>query len=160
MSYWLLKSEPSSYSIDDLARDKKTRWDGVRNYQARNFMHDEMRVGDRIFFYHSGSTFSKTKSAEDPAITGEGRVCSKPYPDPTQFDKKSRYYDPRATKEKPRWFLVDVCFVRKFKREVTRKELQNVPGLENMILLKQGSRLSVQPVSKKEHEIIMKIVSK
>ena len=103
MAYWLMKSEPDVYSIDDLKRDGREMWDSIRNYQARNMMRDDMRIGDKVFFYHS--------NCKEPAIAGIAKVASKPYPDPTQFDKKSRYFDPKSTQDEPRWILVDVEFV-------------------------------------------------
>jgi predicted RNA-binding protein with PUA-like domain len=133
-----MKSEPDVYSIDDLARDGRTAWTGVRNYQARNFMRDGMRVGDRVFFYHS--------TAEPPGIAGLAEVCSAPYPDPTQFDPRSPYHEPRATPDKPVWVLVDVQFVAKFRRVIPLDTLRADPGLAGLILLQRGSRLSVQPV--------------
>lgn len=149
MQYWLMKSEPTSYSIQDLKRDKKEPWDGVRNYQARNFMRDEMKVGDRVLFYHS--------STKVPGVAGEGKVCSAAYPDPTQFDTKSKYYDPKATKEKPIWFLVDVCFVREFKEVIPLEQIKGTPLFDGMLLVQKGSRLSIQPVSKKHFEAILKL---
>ncbi|MGB5397330.1 MAG: EVE domain-containing protein, partial [Gammaproteobacteria bacterium] len=108
MNYWLMKSEPDVFSIDDLKKVKTEPWDGIRNYQARNMMRDEMKIGDEIFFYHS--------SCKTPGIVGLARVASKPYPDPTQFNKKSRYFDPKSSEDDPRWYLVDIEFLRKTKR--------------------------------------------
>lgn len=136
--YWLMKSEPDVYSIDDLARDGRTPWTGVRNYQARNFMRDTMRVGDVVFFHHS--------SSEPSGITGLARVASAAYPDPTQFEKKSGYYEPRARPEAPVWYLVDVAYERKFSRLLPLDELRGDPGLAGLLLLKKGQRLSIQPV--------------
>jgi predicted RNA-binding protein with PUA-like domain len=138
MAYWLVKSEPDVYGIDDLKRDNSAMWDGVRNYQARNYMRDGMCVGDQVFFYHS--------SCAEPGIAGIARVASKPYPDPTQFDRRSEYYDPKSDPEEPRWFLVDLAFVRKLKRVVTLTELKERSGLEDMALTRRGNRLSVMPV--------------
>jgi len=149
MQYWLMKSEPTSYSIDHLKRDKKTPWDGVRNYQARNFMRDEMAVGDKVLFYHS--------STEVPGIAGEGSVCSAFYPDPTQFDAKSKYYDSKASNEKPRWFLVDVCFAKKYKEVIPLTRIKNDPRFSDMLVVQRGSRLSIQPVSKKHFDAIVKL---
>ncbi len=146
MNYWLMKSEPEVYSIDHLARDKKTYWDGVRNYQARNFMRDAMKPGDRVFFYHS--------NAEPSGIAGVAEVAGKGYPDPSQFDAKDGHYDPDSKKESPSWFCVDLKFVKKFPRVIPLEELKKVKGLEKMLLLKRGQRLSVQPVTAKEWEII------
>lgn len=136
--YWLMKSEPEVFSIDDLARDDKTAWTGVRNYQARNFMRDRMRVGDVVFFYHS--------NAEPAGIAGLARVVSAPYADPTQFDRKGEYFESRATKEKPVWMLVDIAFERKFARLLTLDALRAEPALAGLLALKKGQRLSVQPV--------------
>lgn len=141
MNYWLMKSEPSVYSIDDLARDGKTMWEGVRNYQARNFMRDQMKAGDLVFFYHS--------NAEPSGIAGIAKVAGKPYPDPSAFDKKDVHYDPKSKKENPTWHLVDLTFVKKFKRFLSLEELKKMPTLDGMLLLQKGSRLSVQPVSEK-----------
>ncbi len=144
MAYWLLKSEPNSYSIDDLEKEGVDHWDGVRNYQARNHLR-AMKVGDQCFFYHS---------VVDPTgIVGVCEVAKEAYPDHTQFDPDSKYFDPKATPEKPRWYMPDVKFVRKFARIVTLKELRQVPGLEDMVLLNRG-RLSVQPVTEQEWKII------
>lgn len=145
--YWLMKSEPSDYSIDDLKTDKTTLWDGVRNYQARNQMM-EMRKGDEVLFYHSMS---------DKAVAGVMRVTSaEAYPDPTQFRKRSKYYDQKATKKAPKWFLVDVRYVKKLKQPVTLAEIRDRATLKDMVLL-NNSRLSVQPVRKKEFDMIVKM---
>ena len=150
MQYWLMKSEPSSYSIDDLKRDGVTPWDGVRNYQARNYMRDDMRVGDVVFFYASNT---------DPVgIVGLGRVESEPYPDATQFDTKSIYFDPKATKENPRWCLVDITFVEKFPRCITLAELKEEPALKNMPVVQKGNRLSISPVGEKEARRVLGMV--
>ena len=147
MAYWLMKSEPDTYSIDDLKRDRREMWDGIRNYQARNMMRDDMRVGDKIFFYHS--------SCKEPAIVGIAKVVSKPYPDPTQFDPDSKYFDPKSSENDPRWCLVDVGFVRKTKRPITLGELKSHPGLDNMILTRRGNRLSIMPVTDDEWDIVL-----
>ena len=152
MRYWLIKSEADCYSIDDLKRDKKEPWSGVRNYQARNFMRDDMKVGDGVLYYHS--------SAKDNGVYGIAKVASKPYPDPTQFDKKSEYYDPKATKEKPMWFLVDMAFVKKFKEPILLSEIKIDPNLEGMVVRERGSRLSIQPVSEKHFKYLSDILSK
>lgn len=149
MNYWLLKSEPTSYSIDDLKSDKREPWDGVRNYQARNFMRDDMKIGDRVFFYHSNT--------KPIGIAGIAKVCSKPYPDPTAFDTKNDHYDPKSKKESPTWYLVDVCFVEKFKEVITLDQLKFDGRLKNMQVTQKGSRLSVQPVSKKDFENVLKV---
>ena len=141
-----MKSEPDDYSIDDLKRDKRAGWDGVRNYQARNFMRDDMRVGDGVLFYHS--------NAEPPGIAGIAKVCSKPYPDKTAFNKSDKHFDPKSKKDDPTWFLVDVCFVKKFKKFVSLNELKTDPRFEGMVVTMRGSRLSIQPVSKKHFDII------
>ena len=151
MNYWLIKSEPDCYSIDDLKKDKKTSWDGVRNYQARNFMRDDMKVGDNILYYHS--------NVNPPHIAGFAKVASKPYPDPTQFDKKSQYFDPKSTKENPRWMLVDVAFVKKVKVPLSLSEIKMDPHLEGMIVTERGQRLSIQPVSEKHFKHIEKLCS-
>jgi predicted RNA-binding protein with PUA-like domain len=147
MAYWLMKSEPDAYSIDDLERDGHDMWDGIRNYQARNMMRDEMRVGDKVFFYHS--------NCKEPGIVGVMKVASKPYPDPTQFDPESKYYDPKSNEEEPRWMLVDVEFVRKLSRTITLAELKAHPGLDGMILLRRGNRLSIMPVDKAHWDLIL-----
>jgi len=147
MKYWLMKSEPDTFSIDDLKRKKHEAWDGVRNYQARNFMRDEMRVGDGVFFYHS--------NCAEPGIAGIAEVASDAYPDPTQFDPKSKYFDPASSRDNPRWMLVDVKYVKKLKRVVTLDELKQHPKLEGMTLLRKGNRLSVMPVDAAEWKYIL-----
>jgi len=147
--HWLMKSEPTVYSIDDLKRDKKTSWDGVRNYRARNFMRDDMRVGDLILFYHS--------NAKPPGVAGVCRIKKEAYPDPTQFDAKSKYYDPKSKKEEPRWSLVDVAFVEKFDDEIPLQTLKDTPALEGMRVTQKGARLSVQPVDKKHFKQVLKM---
>jgi predicted RNA-binding protein with PUA-like domain len=144
--YWLMKSEPDAFGIDDLIKSKeqKTRWEGVRNYQARNFMRDDMKVGDGVLFYHS--------NANPLAVVGTMNVSSEPYPDPLQFDPKSDYFDPKSTEENPRWILVDVTFSQKFEPPVLRETLQSIIELKDMMLLQRGSRLSIQPLSKFEWE--------
>jgi predicted RNA-binding protein with PUA-like domain len=147
MRYWLMKSEPSEVSIDDLARlpGKQIDWHGVRNYQARNFMRDDMKVGDLVLFYHS--------SCPEPGIAGIAKVASTAYPDATQFDQKSPYYDPKSTQEQPRWVHVDVKLVRKT-RLLSLKELRSYPELAGMRLLAKGSRLSITPVEPGEWAFI------
>jgi len=144
-----MKSEPDTFSIDDLYnRPKKTEgWDGVRNYQARNMMRDQMKVGDLVFFYHSNAT--------PPGIVGIAEVTRTAYPDHTQFDPESKYYDPKATKEKPRWFMVDVTFKKKFSRMITLDELKQMPELVDMALVRKGNRLSIMPVSAEEWEAVV-----
>jgi predicted RNA-binding protein with PUA-like domain len=144
-----MKSEPDAYSIDDLARDKKTCWDGVRNYQARNLMRDEIKKGDLVLYYHS--------NAKPPGVAGVAKVVKESYPDHTQFDKKSKYFDPKATEAEPRWFMVDIQLVKKFKTFLPLEELKGVKALDGMVLLQKGSRLSVQPVTKKQYETILKL---
>src|SRR3954451_4892274 len=151
MRYWLMKSEPSDVSVDDLALmpDQSVAWYGVRNYQARNFMRDQMRVGDLVFFYHS--------SCKQPGIAGIAEVSKAAYPDATQFDSNSKYFDPAATSEKPRWFNVDVLFVRKT-RLVSISELRGRPELASMRILQKGNRLSITPVDPAEWNFIMGIL--
>jgi predicted RNA-binding protein with PUA-like domain len=151
MKHWLFKSEPSQYSIDDLARDKATAWTGVRNYQARNFMRDEMRPGDRGFFFHS--------SCAEPGIVGIVEVVKAAYADPTQFDRKSRYYDPGAERSAPRWVNVDVKFAGKT-RLVGLAELRGHKALKAMPVLKRGNRLSITPVTSAEWETITRLIEK
>ena len=144
-----MKSEPDVYSIDDLERDGRDMWDSIRNYQARNMMRDDMRIGDEIFFYHS--------NCKAPAIAGISRVASEPYPDPTQFDPDSRYFDPKSSEQEPCWILVDVEFVRKLKEPITLAEIKAHPGLDDMILTRRGNRLSIMPVSKEHWDIILSL---
>jgi predicted RNA-binding protein with PUA-like domain len=152
MNYWLMKSEPDVFSFEDLKkRPKKTEpWNGVRNYQARNFMRDDMSEGDLVLFYHS--------SCEVPGVAGIARVSSKKaYPDSTQFDAKSEYFDPKATQENPRWFLIDVSFEKDLSALVSLEEIRKHKKLENMRLLQKGNRLSILPVTKDEFEYILKL---
>jgi predicted RNA-binding protein with PUA-like domain len=151
MRYWLLKSEPETFSIDDLARakDQTTFWDGVRNYQARNLLRDEIALGDGVLFYHS--------SADPPAVVGTAKVVGAGSPDPSQFDARSDHHDPDSKREDPRWFGVHVRLDRKFARPVTLPELRALPALADMVLLRRGSRLSVQPVSAAEWRVITKL---
>jgi predicted RNA-binding protein with PUA-like domain len=146
-----MKSEPEVYAIDDLARDKRTMWDGVRSYQARNSMRDDMRVGDRVLFYHS--------NADPMGVAGIAEVASAPYPDPTQFDEKSPYHDPTSSRDDPRWILVDVAFVEKFARVVTLAELKAERALQGMMVTARGSRLSVQPVEPKHYERVVSMAA-
>jgi predicted RNA-binding protein with PUA-like domain len=147
MRYWLMKSEPGDCSIDDLATlpDQSVAWYGVRNYQARNFMRDQMKVGDGVLFYHS--------NCEVPGIAGIAQVSSTAYPDATQFDKKSKYFDPKATPETPRWFNVDVQLVKKIEL-ISIEELKRHPQLTNMRTLQRGNRLSITPVDPAEWKFI------
>ena len=144
-----MKSEPDVYSIDDLQRDGQDMWDSIRNYQARNMMRDDMRIGDPIFFYHS--------SCKEPGVVGIAEVASKPYPDPVQFDKQSRYFDAKSDPDNPRWILVDVKFVRKLKRNVTLTEIKAEKILADMILTRKGNRLSIMPVEKKHWDKILSL---
>ncbi|MDB5260646.1 MAG: hypothetical protein JWN37_877 [Candidatus Nomurabacteria bacterium] len=146
MNYWLFKTDTEDYTIDDLKQDKKTPWTGVRNYQARNFMRDHMKKGDFVLFYHSGGT--------TPGIAGLAKIASASYPDPTQFDKKSKYFDEKATKEKPRWVLVDIAYAKKFKNFISISVMRNKRELQDMWALRIGNRLSITPVTKEEFEII------
>jgi len=147
LAYWLMKSEPDAYSIDDLMRDGRTAWDGIRNYQARNMMRDDMGIGDEILFYHS--------SCAEPAVVGVARVASEPYPDPTQFDRKSKYFDPKSRRDEPRWVLVDIEFLRKLERPLPLAELKERTDLEGMALLRRGNRLSIMPVEVEHWQSIL-----
>ena len=151
MRYWLMKSEPDDFSIDDLMRaaKKTTPWFGVRNYQARNYMRDEMQLGDQALFYHS--------SCEVPGSAGIVEIARLAYPDATQFDYKSRYFDPKSTRAKPRWFNVDVRLAKKT-RLVPLTELREYPQLANMRLLQRGNRLSITPVEPEEWKFIMSVL--
>jgi predicted RNA-binding protein with PUA-like domain len=151
MQYWLMKSEPDEVSIDDVmaAQDKTVPWFGVRNYQARNFMRDAMQVGDGVLFYHS--------SCPEPGIAGIAEVVSGPYPDATQFDKKSPYFDAKASQETPRWISVDVKGVRKT-RLLSLAELRTIPDLEDMVVLQKGSRLSITPVTAGQWKKLMTLL--
>jgi len=151
MQYWLMKSEPDEVSIDDVmsAKGKTVPWFGVRNYQARNFMRDAMQVGDGVLFYHS--------SCPEPGIAGIAEVVSGPYPDATQFDPKSHYYDAKATQEQPRWISVDVKGVRKT-RLLSLAEMRTLPQLEDMVVLQKGSRLSITPVTPAQWSAVTKLL--
>jgi predicted RNA-binding protein with PUA-like domain len=148
MNYWLIKSEGESYSIDDLKRDKVTAWEGIRNYAARNFMM-KMKKGDLVLFYHSNA---------NAGVYGIAKITSDPHADETQFDKKNYHFEPRATKEKPVWYCVDVGFVEKFKEPILREEIKLDPKLAGMIVLTHP-RLSVQPVSEKQFMYIRESLS-
>lgn len=152
MKYWLLKTEPETFSIDDLARAKQqtTCWDGVRNYQARNFLRDQLKRGDLCFIYHS--------SDQPPGIVGLAEVVREGYPDPTAFDPRSPYYDERSQPDNPRWYMVDVKLKQKFSAKITLDALRETKGLQGMELLRKGSRLSVQPVTERQFAIIMALV--
>ncbi len=149
MNYWLMKSEPTVFGFDDLmAADNRTEmWDGVRNYQARNFMRDRMQPGDRVLFYHS--------NCKPPGVAGIAEVASEPYPDPTQFDPNSQYFDPKSNAENPRWILVDVRAIAALPRLVALPELKEHPELSDMPLVKKGNRLSIMPVSRRHYEVIL-----
>lgn len=151
-NYWLMKSEPDAYSIDDLERDGTEPWNGIRNYQARNFLRDTMRVGDRALFYHSNTN--------PPGVVGEMEVVSGPEPDELAFDADSQYYDPKSDPEDPRWIQRQMKFVRKFKRQVPLAELKEDPELEGMLVAKRGQRLSIQPVEKDHFLYIRKLANR
>lgn len=151
MRYWLMKTEPESFSIDDLERVGVEQWDGIRNYMARNYMRDDMKVGDRVLFYHS--------SAKPPGVAGLAEIASDACPDHTQFDPKSNYHDPKSDPDNPTWLLVDVKFVEKLPRFISLAELRARPELEGMVLLNR-SRLSVQPVDRKHFDFIVKLARK
>jgi predicted RNA-binding protein with PUA-like domain len=150
-NYWLMKSEQTCFSIDDLekAPKKTTFWDGVRNYQARNMMRDSIKKGDHVFFYHSNS--------EPSAIAGIAEVVKEGYPDHTAFDPDDQHFDPKSNKKEPTWYMVDIQHVRTFKKPLTLEKLKTVAGLEDMMLLQKGSRLSVQPVTAKQWETVLKL---
>lgn len=152
MAYWLFKSEPDEYSIDDLAAEPSGagRWDGIRNYQARNNLRDQVKKGDQVFFYHS--------SCKVPGIAGIAKVVSSAYIDPAQFDPDNHYYDPKSSADNPRWYCIDVSFVEKFDHVVGLKSLKAQAELSDMVLVKQG-RLSIQPVSEQEWRFINSLVS-
>ncbi len=147
VNYWLMKSEPNTYSIDDLAKEKTktTCWEGVRNYQARNMLRDQVKKGDLVLFYHS--------SANPAGVAGIAKVVKESYPDFTAFDSKSKYYDPKSDQGNPRWFMVDVKLVKKFKQLISIDELREIAALKKMVLF-NNSRLSVQPVTENEFETI------
>lgn len=149
MKYWLMKSEPDAFSIDDLREKQESLWDGVRNYQARNFMMNEMSVGDQVLFYHSNT--------EPPGVVGIAEVSHSAVPDPTQFNKKSKYFYERATKDKPVWYCVKIRFKEKLPRVVPLAELREDKKLAQMPLLQKGQRLSIQPVRAGEFEHILKL---
>ncbi len=151
MAYWLMKSEPEEFGIDDLESraDKTEPWDGVRNYQARNMMRDEMKVGDLAFFYHS--------NCETPGIVGIVKIAREGYPDPTAFDPEDDHYDPKSDPDNPRWYLVDVEFVRKLKRVIPLSDLKAEQALKGMALVRRGNRLSVMPVTKRQWKHILEM---
>ena len=151
--YWLLKTEPESFSIQDLAKapKKTTCWDGVRNYQARNYLRDEMKIGDGVLFYHS--------SVNPPAVVGTAKVVKAGYPDPSAWDPNDHHYDPAASLENPRWSMVDIQLVQIFKMPLSLEELRKIPALKKMELLRKGSRLSVQPATQEEFETVLRLAT-
>jgi predicted RNA-binding protein with PUA-like domain len=149
MQYWLMKSEPETYSIDDLKDFATDHWDGIRNYQVRNFFRDQMQIGDQAFFYHS--------NCKEPGIVGLMEIASKAYPDHTAFNKKEKYFDPKSNPEDPRWLMIDVKYNRHLKRKITLTELRQVESLQTMKLLQRGNRLSVIPLSRKEWDHILEM---
>lgn len=151
MNYWLFKTEPNVFSIEDLkkAPKKTTFWEGVRNYQARNYLRDQIKKGDLVLFYHS--------RIEPIGVVGIARVTKEAYPDPFALDPSHKYYDPKSTPEKPIWYGVEITLEEEFPRCVSLKELKSTPGLENMVVVQKGSRLSIQPVTAKEFQIVRKL---
>ncbi len=151
MNYWLMKSEPDVFGIDDLKNRKNQteQWDGVRNYQARNFMRDRMRIGDLVFFYHS--------NCPQPGIAGIAKIVREAYPDHTAMNPESKYYDPKSNPENPRWVMVDVKFVRRLKRTITLEELKRLPDLSDFPLTRRGNRLSIMPVTEEQWKIILEL---
>jgi predicted RNA-binding protein with PUA-like domain len=153
MRYWLMKSEPDTYSIDQLKRAKgPAMWEGCRNYTVRNFFRDTMESGDLALFYHS--------NANPSGVVGVMEIVGGAYPDPTQFNKKSEYYDPKSPKDNPRWLARDVVFREKFKRTISLAELRETPGLEDMMVVRKGQRLSVMPVTPEEFEIVLRLAKR
>jgi predicted RNA-binding protein with PUA-like domain len=148
-NYWLMKTEPGVYSIDDLKRDGKTYWEGVRNYQARNMMRDQMRIGDGVLFYHS--------QVKPMGIYGMAEIASAGYADPSAFDPKDKYYDAKSDPANPTWMVVDVAYVAHLDPPVTLETLKITPGLEKMLVIQRGSRLSIQPVTPAEWEIVLSL---
>lgn len=149
MNYWLMKSEPDVYSIDTLKKEKTTLWDGIRNYQARNFMMKDMVVGDQVLFYHSNH--------KPPGVAGLAVISKNAQPDPTQFDKKSQYFDAKSSKENPRWHCVEVKYNKKFKTYISLDDIREEKKLTDMMVIRKGSRLSIQPVTKKEFDHVCKM---
>jgi predicted RNA-binding protein with PUA-like domain len=151
MNYWLMKSEPDAFSIDDLCNRPQQRehWDGVRNYQARNMMRDQMKLGDQVFFYHS--------NCDEPGIVGIAQVVKESYPDFSAFDPDDKHFDPKSNADKPTWFMVDVGFVRKLSRTISLRELKLKPELEDLALLRRGNRLSIMPVSQQHWQFILQL---
>ena len=152
MKYWLMKNEPEDYGIDDLKKDKTEHWDGIRNYQVRNMIRDDMNIGDIAFFYHS--------NCEIPGIYGLMTINSKAYPDHTAFDKKAKYYDVKSDKNKPTWLMVDVKYKRKLSNAITLKELKSKKELSEMRVVQKGNRLSITEVTEKDWEYILSLEKK
>ncbi|BCS33812.1 EVE domain-containing protein [Luteitalea sp. TBR-22] len=149
LRYWLMKVEPSAYTIDDLERDGRTSWEGVRNFQARNLMRDEMQVGDKVLFYAS--------NASPSGVTGLAEVVRAAYPDPSAWTKGHVYFDPKSDPAAPTWYMVDIGYVATFETTIALETLKATPGLEHMMVTRKGSRLSVQPVTAAEYEIVVKL---
>jgi predicted RNA-binding protein with PUA-like domain len=152
MAYWLFKTEPDVFSIEDLVNSPQstTRWDGIRNYQARNFLRDQVKIGDQVFIYHS--------QCKPPGIVGLAKVTVAAYPDPAQFDPESKYFDSQSKSQEPRWFSVDIQHRKTFKEPLSLPQIKQIPGLQEMVLLRQG-RLSIQPVSAAEAKVLLAVVS-
>ena len=151
MQYWLMKSEPDTFGIDDLKAAGTEPWDGIRNYQARNIMRDQMKVGDGVLFYHS--------NAKPPGVVGVAEIASETYVDPTQFDPEEKYFDAKSKPDNPRWLLLDVKYVKHFPRILSLSELKEAPGLEDMMVIRKGMRLSIQPVTAEEWRIIHELAA-
>ena len=154
MNYWLFKSEPDVFGIDHLKDmpEQTEHWDGIRNYQARNMLRDDVKPGDLVFFYHS--------NCKEPAIVGIMEVTREGYPDHTAFDPEQHYYDPKSDPENPRWYMVDIKYVRELKRPITLQELKQLPQLEDMPLVRRGNRLSIMPVNKEHWDLILELENK
>lgn len=150
MNYWIFKTEPSNYSIDDLQKDKVTEWSGIRNYQVRNMIRDEMNIGDTVLIYHS--------STKEIGITGEAKIVSKAHPDPEQFKKRSQYFDLKSLRENPTWLSVQVEFIQKFKEILPLNDMKKESSLQNMRLLQRGNRLSITPISKSQYTALKKLL--
>ncbi len=149
IQHWLMKTEPENYSIDHLKQDKKTYWSGVRNYQARNFMRDQMKIGDLALYYHS--------NADPSGVAGIARICARAHADFTAWDPKDVHFDPKSTPQNPIWMMVDIEFIEKFPHFVSLDELRREPRLQGLLALKRGTRLSIQPVSEKHFQIIQRM---
>lgn len=152
MKYWIFKSEPSVFSIDNLVKspNQTTVWDGVRNYQARNFLRDEVKINDLVLFYHSNAD-------AETGIVGLARVVKEAYPDPSQFDTKSKYFEPKASLNKPIWYSVDIQFIEKFRKILTISEIKNHPILSNLLIARRGNRLSITPVAEEHFKLIIEL---